>query len=838
MKRTSRGFTLIASMMLMLLMSGIAIGLLMMVNTESRVGSNDLQNNLAYHAAEGAIEKMTSDLSTTFQNVQSPQPKDICAVSSLVPSTPGVVYTDYSVTPQSGLCTGTTLNANWGQIQGPPYAGLYAQIIPINLLATAQQGSISREQVSMTRTIEVALIPVFQFGVFSQSDLSLFSSPSLDFQGRVHTNGDLYLGVSNSANLVFHDKITAWGNVINQVFPNGMDATKSSNNDNGNVYIPTASWGCDNLSKYPGKNCIELQQSPNQSSVTGGPTSSQNGSWSSISQGTYNYNIIDGNYGNPGGTGAANLSLPFVSGTTQPFQIIRRPPPGEPTSSLLGQSRLGNQAQIRVLLSDKEADLHLSDWNGDSTQDVQLGGGGTGDPSDATGLTVTGAAGANYWAWANTDSAAKNPGGSAATYDPDFVNYLCTSTKLPVAVACIDGNKQWPLLGGWLLVEAQWSSDGKWHGVTNEWLKYGFARGLAVPNSEAGVANSVHPNAILIFQEMADRNGDGAVSNGTVGGYKEANSVTGSPFNWYPINLYDSREGENWDVSGLAAGSCTVNGVMNAVELDVGNLRKWLLASGAYNTGTGKSVDYVTQNGYVLYFSDRRGMQYDPVNSPTALLGEYGFEDTINLANNGSPDGKLETAMPVPPKSGRTAQSPEDVNDNGTLETYGVKGVGDGFGSTYATDTDSTNPPDPFKDRIPNCYTTARKNRVTGARHVLKLVDGGMPNTATLQSNLPTRGDNNGGGFTVGSENPVFIQGDYNTSASDPMWNAPKGTEPNHSAAAVIADAVTVLSNNWQDAGAPNAGTPVAGSMWSTTNSKSQSAQPPTIEWRSRPGSL
>ena len=37
----SRGFTLIATLMLLLIMSGIAIGLLMMVNTEGKVGSQD-----------------------------------------------------------------------------------------------------------------------------------------------------------------------------------------------------------------------------------------------------------------------------------------------------------------------------------------------------------------------------------------------------------------------------------------------------------------------------------------------------------------------------------------------------------------------------------------------------------------------------------------------------------------------------------------------------------------------------------------------------------------------------------------------------------------------------
>src|SRR5215471_15790034 len=76
-KHRSQGFTLIASLLLLMLLSGVAIGLLMMVNTESRVGANDVENNLAYRSAEGAIEQMTSNLATTYQNIQSPQASDI-----------------------------------------------------------------------------------------------------------------------------------------------------------------------------------------------------------------------------------------------------------------------------------------------------------------------------------------------------------------------------------------------------------------------------------------------------------------------------------------------------------------------------------------------------------------------------------------------------------------------------------------------------------------------------------------------------------------------------------------------------------------------------------------
>src|ERR1700681_4792522 len=101
----AKGFTLIASLLLLLLLSGIAIGLMMMVNTEGRVGGTDLQNNAAYHSAEGGIEKMTADLAATFQNAQSPTATQICNLSNLQPAMATVTWKDYSVAPGSG-CSG------------------------------------------------------------------------------------------------------------------------------------------------------------------------------------------------------------------------------------------------------------------------------------------------------------------------------------------------------------------------------------------------------------------------------------------------------------------------------------------------------------------------------------------------------------------------------------------------------------------------------------------------------------------------------------------------------------------------------------------------------------
>jgi hypothetical protein len=64
----------------------------------------------------------------------------------------------------------------------------------------------------------------------------------------------------------------------------------------------------------------------------------------------------------------------------------------------------------------------------------------------------------------------------------------------------------------------------------------------------------------------------------------------------------------------------------------------------------------------------------------------------------------------------------------------------------------------------------------------------------------PTNGNpaNNGNGLTVASEEPVYVWGDYNTGSADPYWTvSPNGTDATtpHSAASIIADAVTLLSN-------------------------------------------
>jgi len=732
----------------MVLMSALAMGLMYMVNTEARVGGSDLENSLAYHAAEGGMEKMTADLATLYASSQAPTVANIVALGGSPPAMTGVNFVDYSITIPTNP-DGTPVSAV-DTVHAGPNAGLIAEITPMTLSVTAQRPL--GDQVHMLRTVEVAQIPVFQFGVFSDSDLSYFPGPNFAFAGRVHTNGNLFLASGSS--LTFKDKLSAVGEVIRARLSNGWD---TATNYTGSVYIPNAPAGCNGA--VPATNCINLGYA--QGSKVTDPNSANNPAWSGISTGIYNGWIINHS------TGATPLTLPFVGGGATPVQIIRRPAPGELPGSTLATSRLYNQAQIRVMLSDAPLENHY-DGKPVDLDDVELASVQSSDPGGnlfpsgsgfaQSGVTVSGVAGLAYFAQANLDS---TKGSSDANF---VVPQNFHANPMPGT------QQQWPLIDGFLRVEVRYA-DSTWHAVTREWLGLGFGRPLQPPDSSAGRPNSIHPKAILLFQEPADRNGNG-VLDGT-----DPTVFTGakSQYNWFPINFYDPREGEARDTN-LGNGSCTPNGLLSAVELDVRNLRDWLAGT---IPGTGTQVDWAVMNGYILYFSDRRGMLPDP-NAVNTKVGEYGFEDVVNAGSStGTPDGALEPSNPG------TTQSPEDVDQNGKLDIWGAWNVGEAFGAATTAATHSLVSPNPYTPRIASCVTTGRKNAVTGARHVLKIVDG-------TRGNLPTRPDGKGG-FTVGSENPVYIQGDYNASAADASWADP------HAAAAVIADAVTLLSNGWSD---------------------------------------
>jgi Tfp pilus assembly protein PilX len=764
----SRGFALIAALLILVLLSGVAAGLFFMVGNERHMSGNNLEDNLATYGAESGMEKLTSDLSALYTANMTPTNVQIQNLTNSPPTSAMVGAMNYTETISYAQDANGNPVSSWNTISSGSNQGLYAEIVPMTLQVIASRPPSA--SVNMTRKVEIAQIPVFQFGVFCGYDCSYFPGPNFSFGGRVHTNGNLFLASGSS--LVFNDKLSAFKQIITDELENGHPTSAGYG---GTQYVPKASAGCP-LNTFPpsGSNCVALPGAPTvpgDASWSGGipgVSGSTNPNFPSISSGTLNGFMVNSL------TGATNLQLPFVKNSctsnpppcTDPIAIIRKPLAGESPTSTLGTSRLYNKAQIRILLADTQLDLHPERGLIGDGQDVQFVPNGFVNVGGANEFFGMAQNGVNNW----IDPI--NPA-TGASYNWTTWPLLGEITTNPPNVAGPGG------VGAWIRVEYL-NNAGTWVGITNEWLGYGFGRAFnTVPTGPAGSAgqNAINPNAILILQQLRQA---GLAATGA-----------GTANNWYPINLYDTREGEMRDTVALG---CAVNGIINTVELDVGNLALWLAGNAPYGAGTGRNVNLTNQNGYVLYFSDHRGMLPDPNPSnggqtPAGVInGESGLEDVINWSQpstSSTPDGVLENTA-----TKYYTYSPEDVDQNGLLDNWGGRNIGNGFGVNT-----NTAPPNPYLTAT--CNTTGQANAVTGARHALKLVDGGMNAGGT--SYLPVRWDNNQGGFTVASENPVYVNGNYNSSSADPFWtNNANNTTP-HAAAAIIADAVTVLSNQWTD---------------------------------------
>src|SRR5438067_4168371 len=178
------------------------------------------------------MELLTANLGAIYQQSQSPSAAQITNLTNSPPTSAMIGSMNY----QENVTWTPDANGNPASrtsvISSGPSAGLTAEIIPLTLKVSATRpGGAS---VNMTRGVEVALIPVFQFGVFSDSDLSYFAGPPFAFQGRVHTNGNLFLATGGGP-LVVDAKVTAVKEIIRDRLANGWP---TSSNYNGSVYIP------------------------------------------------------------------------------------------------------------------------------------------------------------------------------------------------------------------------------------------------------------------------------------------------------------------------------------------------------------------------------------------------------------------------------------------------------------------------------------------------------------------------------------------------------------------------------------------------------------------------
>jgi len=306
---------------------------------------------------------------------------------------------------------------------------------------------------------------------------------------------------------------------------------------------------------------------------------------------------------------------------------------------------------------------------------------------------------------------------------------------------------------------------------------------VALPASPTLVGPSVcadpDPNAVIRIERVRDN--PSTWSAGNICGATVGFAANGTDY--WPNVLFDPREGILRQeaippANAAATGQITAVGDMYYIELDVANLSKWFMGTlGAPDSGGGAN----NVGGYSVYFSDRRGNRIDNQGAGApAKTGSLGFNDFVNPASiNACPNNAMDSG--------------EDLESDGILRTYGgaIEPVppASPLGGMPNLQVNGLCPGAPPLWDMFASVQEARENPPYFFRHALKLVNA---STISLGTACYGAAPNPPCGLTIASENPVYIQGDYNAPGGN---MAAAGTV----AASVAADAVTLLSDNWND---------------------------------------
>jgi hypothetical protein len=881
--RKQSGIALVTTLLLLLLMSAMVVGFILLVTEGQRLSGMDNDQVRAFYGAESGMEKLTADLGTLFGTTYAPTGPQVNALMTTPPALPSsaaVTYVDSQGNNAYLISYPKDANGNplasFAQITSgsSPYQGMTALETPYTLTVAAL--TTNGAQVKLQRTTQTIGIPLFQFGIFSQTDLSFFPGPNFNFGGRVATNGNLFVASGGPANatptqttavqLWLANPVTAVGQIIRDCLSNNNPESTSGQHP-GSVEITKGSGAYQALGFGQGS----------ETGCLGGPA---NTSWPSISA-SYNGNLRSG-------VKPLNLTITLL-GSTSPVDIIRRPVAGENTSApgVLGE-RYYSQASLRVLISDNAADitglpcvsagapfnladlaLPVASWataNATALKTAMTTAGTTPLPLAASGATtgayVAGTAGGNgYWQPSGTKiitgyikiDAQTTYGSPCGTYKDvtqEILSLGYAGKNINPMPQSYDGNNLNPNWAG----TTSAMSLGQVPALptlpiinpsTGATATLNYQNATSLPSGaytaasfNTGSCLDPHPNAVIRLERIRDNPSSVPVATGALKTTAPKNlplqstvaqvcgvdpttklplaGWTPQPSDFWPNVLFDTREGYNresqptgtYTVAGVTtnfSNSVTLGGLMNYIELDVNNLARWF--SGTIGTSGPSTQDAnVAPNNFVVYISDRRG-NYAPTGAFTGAwpplspggheTGEYGYSDFVNPSTAaGCTFNTLDTG--------------EDLDGTGVLYTYGaitfppllVDSTGSILANTLFSNTLNATVADPLcagpNSGLPWPRTflafpnEGRQNPSPLFRRSVKLVNGSKIGLPTCVGGVVC-------GLTVATENPAYVQGDYNANSAGGGFGDP------NVAASVVADAFTLLSDDWHDVNTFNA---------------------------------
>lgn len=808
----------------------VALTALTFSSTEARIAGSDLQRTQTFYATEAAMEKMTNDFSNLFRQKMNPTANDLYTIRT---SPPPALLTE-GFTFQQALAEDTDRLDELRAIQGlpnnvyprvnisdGPYAGLYSSVIPYKMSSTGSR-TITRTEVKLEREFNNYLVPLFQFGMFSNEDIEIHPGPLMTFNGRIHANGNIYA----LRNTKFLNRITVGGEFVRETTRGGEANTQSGND---NVWVE--------VNGINVKSDLGFGSVKSGGGTVGGPNFTgsvlgQRGYFPGSPNGVANPNWeidsvkppssgVSNRFGGQvltNTTGATMLRLPLELAGNSPAELIKRALPSD--SDILKSSRYHNKAQIRILLDDETAGSGTGNVAGipagqgvmlSAFMPTALNGGNVLKLISDSG-TVSGSA-----------IRQRNPNNSI-TASTSFVRTVKS------AVPQVNTNYIPPGSGiqGRILIEVV-KPDGTTVDVTQTILSMGVTEGE--PN---GIVYLQRPLWAAYMQGSRDRNGAGfdlvtltrnsqtiadgemtdpslllAADRGFInsnvtaadedaGNYIRQTASAGTYNAIVPINVYNVREG--WVRSTLNEYDIYERGLTSVVELDMRNLARWL--DGVYDANLLSGTNAVSANvdgdeGYVVYVSDRRGdiKGTEYLSDGTSYASTNGVVDNEDIYG---PNGRLDTGEDVidfgwnpsgTSKKGTLQKDTRELPDSGTICCTPSSGA-------VVTDPVRIN----RSNAVMGWQNLNAPNSKYYFRRAVRLFDGETLSTTAGAGKLsPLKG------ITVSSENMVYLWGNFNTTG---ITGIPSGGSTMNDGgftgpqvpSSIVCDAIFPLSRTWFDA--------------------------------------
>ncbi|MGE4603178.1 MAG: hypothetical protein AAEJ65_09760 [Planctomycetota bacterium] len=203
-----RGTALFVTIFMTLVLGMISAATVATTLTRSKDSRFQLDRLQARTLAEAILDAAQKQILVRTANFDDP-----FATSTIASGTVEIGGTTYSwngedLTPS--VYPGDLDENGWRTIEvlydstdtGGPTQSIYTKVIQLYPGISQTSGiEIGIAKSQLKRTIEVQRNPLFDFAIFYDDDLELLPGPSMTFAGKVHANGDIYVGVGGSKTL-------------------------------------------------------------------------------------------------------------------------------------------------------------------------------------------------------------------------------------------------------------------------------------------------------------------------------------------------------------------------------------------------------------------------------------------------------------------------------------------------------------------------------------------------------------------------------------------------------------------------------------------------------------